>query len=412
MFKRQLVHKSSRIASVLQERFRQQKLSAGALLPSTYAIAKEFEVSLMTAHQSLKELERQGIVYRIRGSGTYLKVAMRTRLRIGLADCSIESLYNKKMQQIQNRVIDFCIDYLSEHNYDIQTISYPELSNPITSERLLESLDGLLLSYNYADEGIISKLRKAPLPVVVYRHEFLADLPFSQVIFDFSQGIVDALECLSLTTKAVPVILYEATPSSLYRRDLFVAHLAQAGIPSERVTFHEVTSAERTANCFRLARVMGERWRGKLLLCVIDDIAVAILNALRVEKMVPGRDYRLLSIGNCEEFGFQLFTEPFLATINMPIKQLAIESCRLLVDRIEHSVNNQHNIRIPGNFIKRGSLFLNSALQTDWYDQNLSLLDESGDASSMPLTRKQSENNLSKVQENIIKAVKAAQKKG
>lgn len=412
MSSRPSTHKSTRIASVLLDRFRQQQLSAGALLPSTHAIAEEFEVSLMTAHQSLKELEGQGIVYRIRGSGTYLKGTMRSRLRIGLADCSIELLYNKKMQQIQNRVIDFCIDYLSEHNYDIQTVSYSELSNPITSGRLLESLDGLLLSYNYADTGVISKLRKAPLPVVLYRHEFIADLPFSQVIFDFSQGIVDALNCLSLIPEDAPVILYEATPSSLYRRDLFAAHLAKAGIPSERVTFHEVTSAERTANCFRLARVMGERWRGKLLICVIDDIAVAILNALRVEKMVPGRDYRMLSIGNSEELGFQLFTEPFLATINMPLKQLARESCRLLADMIDHSVNSQHIIRIPGNFIKRGSLFLNSGSQADWYDQDLSWPDEAGQESSLPLKRNLFENNLSNVQKYAMKAGKTIHKRG
>ncbi len=373
MFRRQSDHKSTRIASVLLERFRRQNLSKGALLPSTHAIAEEFQVSLMTAHQSMQELEGQGVVYRIRGSGTYLKSEMRVRPRIGLADCNIELLYNKKMQQIQNQVIDFCIEYLTAHHYDIQTISYSELNNQATASRLLESLDGLLLSYNYADSGIVNKLRKANLPVVVYRHEFLAELPFSQVIFDFSQGIEDALGCLSLTLEDAPVVLYEATPSSLFRRDLLVASLQGAGISSDKVTFHEVTSVDRTANCFRLARVLGGRWRNRLLICVIDDIAAAIVSAFRVENMVPGRDYRLLSIGNSEEYGFQIFDAPCLACIDMPLKKLAIESCQLLKNLIEKPDTCQHIIRVPGRFIKRASLFLNPDLQPIWLDNELGM---------------------------------------
>ncbi|MFA6931101.1 MAG: GntR family transcriptional regulator [Lentisphaeria bacterium] len=366
MIKKHRQHKSGIIAAALREQCLQPDLPSGALLPSTHQVAANFQVSLMTAHQALQQLKLEGLVYRVQGSGTYLKKSISLPKRIGIADCSIAMLYNEEMQQAQNRVISNCIEYLTEHCFDVQTISYPELSNATTAAKLLASLDGLLLSYNYADSDIIAKLANATIPIVVYRHEFVANLPFSQVVFDFNPGILQALSSLALAPDDSPIIIYESTPSALHRRDLLTTHLQAAGFPPEKLIFQEVCSVSRTADCFRLARVSSRRWRGKLLFCVIDDIAAGIINALKAEQLYPGKDYRLLSIGNSENYGFRLFETPFLASIDMPLQQLAQESCRLLTSLIEEPGISQHIIRIPGYFVKRPSAFLDKNIVPVW----------------------------------------------
>jgi len=170
-------NKSEVIAKALQEDFLRSSLPPGALVSSTRDIAEQYQVSPLTAHKALRKLVDRGMLFRVRGSGTYLKKGFQKTQRIGIADCSLTWLYNKEMVQTQNQIINYCIDYLSEQNYTVQTISYAELTNVRTASRLLTDLDGLLLSYNYFDKNVLSHLKGRLFPIILYRHEFVDPTP-------------------------------------------------------------------------------------------------------------------------------------------------------------------------------------------------------------------------------------------
>jgi len=59
------------IKSTLKERLLSSHYPEGLPLPSEPQLAKEFEVSRMTARRAIDELEREGYVYRIQGAGTF-----------------------------------------------------------------------------------------------------------------------------------------------------------------------------------------------------------------------------------------------------------------------------------------------------------------------------------------------------
>jgi GntR family transcriptional regulator len=63
-----------RIQQLLQEQIRQKRLAPGDVLPSERELARKHDVSLMTARSALGGLERQGIVERRRGAGTFVAV--------------------------------------------------------------------------------------------------------------------------------------------------------------------------------------------------------------------------------------------------------------------------------------------------------------------------------------------------
>src|SRR3990172_3312558 len=60
------------IAETLRERIRGGALSAGARLDNQRALAREFEVTLMTLRQALELLERDGLIVRHHGLGTFV----------------------------------------------------------------------------------------------------------------------------------------------------------------------------------------------------------------------------------------------------------------------------------------------------------------------------------------------------
>ncbi|MBB6099812.1 DNA-binding GntR family transcriptional regulator [Deinobacterium chartae] len=59
------------IKATLKERLLSSHYPEGLPLPSEPQLAKEFEVSRMTARRAIDELEREGYVYRIQGAGTF-----------------------------------------------------------------------------------------------------------------------------------------------------------------------------------------------------------------------------------------------------------------------------------------------------------------------------------------------------
>ncbi len=61
-----------RIAEALRERIRDGELTAGARLPNQRRLAHEFGVTLMTLRQALELLEREKLIDRRHGLGTFV----------------------------------------------------------------------------------------------------------------------------------------------------------------------------------------------------------------------------------------------------------------------------------------------------------------------------------------------------
>src|SRR5260370_28603514 len=61
-----------RIQQALQKRIEAGELQPGDAVPSERELARNHDVSLMTARHALAELEREGLVDRRRGAGTFV----------------------------------------------------------------------------------------------------------------------------------------------------------------------------------------------------------------------------------------------------------------------------------------------------------------------------------------------------
>ena len=66
------VSRYHRIAEALRERITSGELAPGTRLPNQRALAREFGVTLMTLRQALELLERQGLITRRHGLGTFV----------------------------------------------------------------------------------------------------------------------------------------------------------------------------------------------------------------------------------------------------------------------------------------------------------------------------------------------------
>ena len=61
------------IMDCLKEKIKNGEFQPNKRLPTEKELAEEFNVSRITSKRALEELEREGIIYRKKGSGSYLR---------------------------------------------------------------------------------------------------------------------------------------------------------------------------------------------------------------------------------------------------------------------------------------------------------------------------------------------------
>ncbi len=354
MITRAKISKSRRIAEAMREEFRNFRAKEGTPTASASEIAEQFGVSVPTAHNAINLLVKEGILYRVRGSGTFFKdVAEMQHLRIGLADCSIVPM-SLPMQKILNCHIDFAFRYLTEQDCDVHILSYHELMN-ISPDRLNGEYDGFIVSHNYLDPRSIGVLRKIRHPLLIYRGDFPLGEPFTQIYYDHSKGMREVFEQIILRKDEKPIIFYEKSPSGIHTMQFWKEHLIAAGIPEEQISYEIMDASEREITCYRLVRVHGREYRSRLLLAFSEEIAINLIKAFHDEGMEPGRDYLLASTGNREKYGYRLAPEPIIASIDMPIETMAEEACKLILYLIRQPTAGAISMKIPTTFILRKS---------------------------------------------------------
>ncbi len=318
-----------------------------------FASAAEYGVSCPTAHNAVRQLVKEGLLYRVPGSGTFLKKTV-TSPRIGIADCSIAPL-EKDFQQILDRHFHHAMEFFAAEGCTTTMISYQDFVKKPSV--LAENFDALLVSINYMMEPDISVpiLKKSGLPTVIYRYNGEMDMPFSQVYYDIRSGIRKAVESMKLSPGDSPVVIAENTPSGQLAKALYFSYLRKAGIPESDIEYHEIPLMLRNVFCFRLVRVQGEKFRNRVIFCAHDEAAFNLIHALDMEGMKPGEDYRICSIGDYES-DIKLFeVGPLLSSVTRPYRKMTQAACELLLNLVREPTENIFTVKIPADFIERKS---------------------------------------------------------
>ena len=343
--------KSEALAEHIRKKLQEHPFPAGTPVASSREIARKYKVSLSTADQALHQLVEEEFLYRVRGSGTFLKQDSQARiLHIGIADQIVSALYlPPEINRILNRHFEIAEKKLGEHHCLAELISYPAMMQGYP----LNSLSGLLVSINYLDPAARRLLQEKQIPVVVYRHSVM-DPEFSCAFYDYGTGMKEALDYMKIRKNDRFVAVCETTSTGRHALEEWKTQLALHGVAEDRITAYDITVMEREISCYRLVRVNSAKFRDAVILTSNDEIAVNLINALTLENYTCGRDYRLIGIGDHESYGMAVGKDgPIIASVRTPIETMAEEAVKLLLYKINRSVDYNCQIRITTSFVPR-----------------------------------------------------------
>ncbi|MCX6983124.1 MAG: substrate-binding domain-containing protein [Lentisphaerae bacterium] len=337
------------LQETLRREMKSQKVSPGAPFMSTKQIASKYKVSFITANNAVNALAEKGLLYRERGSGTF--VAEQKKDSVGKS-CSIGivsafSFHHNYVDDISfGMFLSPAAEKLSDLNCAVKYFSFKDFH----CARKFAGIDGLIVSYSCVDESTLKVLNALSLPVVLVQHEYATDISYNQVIPDLGSGFKKAAAHLF---DAGHRSLYVASNDARHSRTRVEAFLKAA----ERVGFE-------CKNIFPVidemiigdnGRILGQKIADKILrekksravLSTSDFISFGILDRVFDAGLVPGKDISIVSYDDLESDGLCPFGKPILTSVRNPRKGISILAGELLLDVIRKNDKCLHIIKVP-----------------------------------------------------------------
>jgi prepilin-type N-terminal cleavage/methylation domain-containing protein/prepilin-type processing-associated H-X9-DG protein len=344
------------VADHIHSEISSKHLKAGTAVLSARAFASKFDISVFTANRALNKLVDEGVLYRIHGSGTFVKGSQpNTSMLIGIADTPIKESTPAEYAA-SGIFLDTCLRHLSKHDCKIKYISYNDLCEFEKNLTFLNSLDGLIISSSYFDEKTKKFFEKYKGVLTFYRNEYIIDLPCNQIVPDLDTGFSEVFNSTSPDSHDGIVIIGAEHSNAYARCSHFLKHALKAGFKKEDVIENHILIAKgnnvRMAG-YQYALKKLEQLRNKLIFCASDLIALGLTDAAQENGLKPGVDFDLISYGNLEAYGMHLFVEPFLTTIDYPKKEISQRAVELTVEAVKKHDRYQHIVKVPTHLITR-----------------------------------------------------------
>ncbi len=186
----------------------EKKFSGNLRLPSENALCRRFEVSRETVRYAMEELEREGLIYKVRGSGTYFnkEVALSRELDSGAAQCKIGLILQGQDSSANSDLIKGIKSVLPPDQVDLRIFL---TNNKFANERrCLQTVshqnfkgfivDGVKASIHNPNVDCYRELYRKGIPVIFYNN-YYKNLRYPKVIIN---DLVCADQLLSLLFRA------------------------------------------------------------------------------------------------------------------------------------------------------------------------------------------------------------------
>ncbi|MEK3889905.1 GntR family transcriptional regulator [Bacillus sp. FSL K6-3431] len=321
-------------------------------IPSESEFIDKLGVSSITVRRALAELVDEGVIYRIKGKGSFIsdqKPTNQTRSKLITFVLSGNEMYDNSYIQIIKGVQS----YLSEHDYKL-IIEFIE--NNIDQEielvkKLIQTDCGGLLIYSSDPEAAkeyLKDIQLKRLPVVLL-DRFPMGIPLPCITCNNHDGAYEAVKYLiDLGHTKIGFSAYDFFLNSEKERYLGYQHaMMNANLSTDSTIFFE----ERNLNYKELVT---EIKKGCLtaLFCVNDRRALEVIDQLTKMGISIPQDISIIGFDDLESSKYAKIS---LSTVKQHFDILGYEAAKLLLDIHKNTQIEPKKVLLPTSLIIRES---------------------------------------------------------
>jgi GntR family transcriptional regulator, arabinose operon transcriptional repressor len=367
------------IANELIDRIEKGELRSGDKLPTESELGGAYGVSRITVTHAIRLLQNRNLVFRVKGSGTFISRKRANGLSIGVrpsGDLAFVSVIFPHGEQNGAHEILLGVEsectksrfYVTIHN----SKSKPFLEQDIITNVLGQGCGGFIVYPCLSDPhnlGVYSELviRDFPFVFIDRRVDFLP-VPFVACDNEMSMRQL-VTHIIGKGHKRIG-FFYNSLETISSERDRFKgyceAHISAGlrvdpallfstkspdGGPGDLAEDEELTNRRRGEEALSYFTRLGEK--PSCVVAVNDVLAIALMKAALAGGVGVPDD---LSITGFDDLHAAAHVEVPLTTVRQPFEQIGVEAARLLLGRIKGNGTSRPEILVPAEIVIRDSV--------------------------------------------------------
>ena len=337
------------------------KYNARARFLSEAQIMRRFGVARQTAVRALERLAQDGLVYRKKGSGTFITDSARNRT--GMIGLIVPGLaYAEIFAPVCSALSRLC----SQKGYTLHLADFSS-EDPVERARLAEMVASdfaqrhvagvifqpveFLADSDAINERIVARLGAAKIPVVLLDGDLVAPPKRSRydivAVDNFAGGYAIGRHLLQQGVTRIHFLMRDHWALSVQERlhGLMVA-CAESDVPFTRANIFHAEPTDRA----KVAALMKGPRRPQAIVCGNDTAA------LRLKMTLEGLGYHVPADMLLAGFDdFQHAKMASLTTCRQPLSKIAAACMDMLLSRMDHPGDAPRESRLHADFVARES---------------------------------------------------------
>ena len=330
---------------------RSGKFKPGAKLPSEAALVKKFNTSRITVGRALRDMQAQGLIDRIAGSGSYVRNTQRTSgpLLFGLLipDLGETEVFEAICQGIANagsddhallwghsraaggskegQALELCRQFVARQ---VSGVFFAPLEFEATAEK--------------TNRRIISTLREAGIPIVLLDRRNAArserDRPDLVGLNNRQAAYVATEHLIQLGCKRIGFLGYHGAASTIAMRTTgYEQALHDYGLPAVMQQMDQPAGKDAEFDAY---------------VCVNDRMAGQLMHSLLIGGLRIPEDIRIVGI---DDASFAALLPVPLTTVRQPCRDIGAAALSTMLERIERPKSPARDVLLDGQLIVRKS---------------------------------------------------------
>ena len=331
-----------------------RRLTADTKVMSCRELAKYFSISPVTADRILNELEKQDVVYRIPGRGTFVKHDPPVIPAIAYAGKLPEP---GSTDPIKRSAAELLLKHFAEINIEPEIIPYHILCNPRLAEKRLRNINGLLIDASCIDEKTLPVLWGYRGRIVAAGNLYMVDeLPCSQVLPDYTHAMLKFHEAVDFAHYSRILVISAEHRNSVACAESVCRILNGLQIPEEKIEIQYLPTANSASACWTGLRCFSEDQkldRNTLIISMSDYFSQGISGAFRDRECVPD----ILSFDNLDAYDSSFnSSSPWLGSIDRCHGTVWKTALDLLCSQVRSQSEQFHIIKVPAGLVMRNNI--------------------------------------------------------
>ena len=245
--------------------------------------------------------------------------------------------------------------------YDLNLIMIPishESSTDALYKKITSSGSGAVISLHFGDDELFTRLENSGIPVIVVMKSDFHDRYYSVCVDDFQGAYEAGCHLIRLGHKKIAYVGVERPDLPALSNDRFIGFKKAMDVNGLSLPDRDIFEFE-TGHMDKLRKDLypvfnpEKKDHPTAVFCLDDDIALRVIMALRDMTLSIPEDVSIIAPGDVLDYNMPYI--PPITTMQIDTSYMGKIVSQMLVNRIEHSPDTQHGLKVQQHLFERGS---------------------------------------------------------